>query len=231
MLLPSGARAGTLTVRNLFASEYRDLTRDLAAALQFKQVAPPLPLGVRGFEIGLEASATDIDDQADYWTLVTDHPPDYLVIPKVHLIKGLPGRIDVEGMVTFLPSADILLWGLAGKWTWLDHGERGLATSLRLSFTDLNGVDELDFTTVGGDIAVGRSFRWVDPYVGGGVAWVVSTARVKAAQGDVLVTEKESFLTLHAFAGCRLYLPLAAITAELDWGERPTVSARLVFTR
>jgi hypothetical protein len=230
-LLPSVAGAATLTVRNLFAAEYRDLTRDLAAALQFKQVAPAAALGVRGFELGVEVSATDIDDQAGYWSLVTDDPPDYLVIPKIRVIKGLPGRVDAEAMVTFLPSADIFLWGLGAKWTCVGGHDGIPAASLRLSVTDLKGVDELDFTTVGADLAVGPSFRWADPYLGAGAVWVTSEARVRAAEGDVVVTEEESFLTPHVFAGCRLYLPWAAITTELDWGERPTLSARLVFTR
>jgi len=231
LLLPTIAGASTLTVRNLFASEYRDLTRDLAAALQFKQVAPAATLGVHGFEIGLEVSATDIDEQAGYWSLVTDDPPDYLVIPKVHLLKGLPGRVDAEAMVTFLPSADIFLWGLAAKWTWLDGRDAVPAASLRLSVTDLSGVDELDFTTVGADVAVGPELRWADPYLGAGMVWVLSEARVRAAEGDLLVTEKESFVSPHVFAGCRVYLPWVAITTELDWGERPTLSARLVFAR
>lgn len=231
LLLPSVAGAATLTVRNLFASEYRALTRDLAAALPFKQVAPAAALGVRGFEVGVEVSATDIDEQAGYWSLVTDHPPDYLVIPKVRLIKGLPDRVDAEGMVTFLPASDLFLWGLAAKWTWLEGGNGAPAASLRLSITDLSGVDELDFTAVGADAAVGRSWRWADPYLGAGLVWVTSEARVRAAEGDVLVTEQESFLTPHLFAGLRLYLPRVAITSELDWGPRPTLSARLVFTR
>jgi hypothetical protein len=231
LLFPAVVGAGTLTVRNLFAAEYRDLTRDLAAALHFKQVAPAVPLGVRGFEVGVEVSATDIDDRADYWSLVTDDPPDYLVIPKVHLLKGLPGRVDAEAMVTFLPSADLFLWGLAAKWTWLAGHDAVPAASLRVSVTDLSGVDELDFTTVGADVAAGPSLPWADPYVGTGVVWVTSEAQVRAAEGDVLVTEAESFLSPHVFAGCRLYLPWVAITAELDWGERPTVSARVVFAR
>jgi hypothetical protein len=231
LLLPSVGAAGTLTVRNLFAGEYRDLTRDLAAALQFKQTAPPAPLGPRGFEAGIEVAATDIDQQADYWRLVTDDPPDYLVIPKLRVLKGLPWRVDGEAMISYLPSTDIFLWGGAAKWTAIEENHGVPATSIRLSFTNLRGVDELDFTTLGLDLAAGYSWSAVEPYVGVGAAWVTSRARVRAEEADLLVTEHEEFATGHAFAGFRLYLPVAAITAELDWGERPTLSARLVFAR
>ncbi|MGD2062261.1 MAG: hypothetical protein PVF51_01625 [Nitrospirota bacterium] len=231
LLLPSVGKAGTLTVRNLFAAEYRDLTRDLAAALQFKQTAPPASLGPHGFEAGIEVAATDIDEQADYWRLVTDAPPDHLIIPKLRVLKGLPGRVDGEMMLSYLPSRDIFLWGIAGKWTAIEHDHGVPATSIRLSLTDLQGVEELDFTTIGLDLAAGYSWSTVEPYVGIGVMWVSSQARVRAEQAEVLVTEREEFATGHAFAGFRLYLPLVAITAELDWAERPTLSARLVFAR
>jgi hypothetical protein len=231
LLAPSIGGAGTLTVRNLFAGEYRDLTRDLAAALDFKQTAPPVPLGPRGFEAGIEVAATDIDEQAAYWRLVTDDPPDYLVIPKLRLLKGLPWRVDGEAMVSYLPSADLFLWGGAAKWTAVEEHRGVPATSVRLCFTDLQGVDELDFTTVGVDLAAGYSWSAVEPYVGVGAVWVSSRARVRAEEADLLVTEREEFATAHAFAGFRLYLPVVAVTAELDWGERPTLSARLVFAR
>jgi hypothetical protein len=231
LLVPSVSAAGTLTVRNLFAGEYRDLTRDLAAALQFKQAAPPTALGPRGFEVGIEVSATDIDERADYWQLVTDDPPSYLVIPKLHLLKGLPLRVDGEAMLSYLPSADLFLWGLAGKWTVVEEDRHVPATSVRLGFSDLRGVDELDFSTVGLDVATGYSWSVIEPYLGVGTAWVSSEARVRAEEADILVTERESFVTAHVFAGFRLYLPLVAITTELDWGERPTLSARLVFAR
>jgi len=231
LLVPSVGGGETLTVRNLFAAEYRDLTRDLATALQFKQTAPPASLGPHGFEAGIEVAATDIDEQADYWRLVTDDPPDYLIIPKLRLLKGLPGRVDGEAMLSYLPSSDIFLWGIAAKWTALDEDRPVPATSIRLSFTDLGGVDELDFATVGLDLAGGYSWTAIEPYVGVGAVWVSSQARVRAEEADLLVTEREQFATAHAFAGCRLYLPLVAVTAELDWGERPTLSARLVFAR
>ena len=231
LLAPSVGVAGSLTVSNLFANEYRDLTRDLAAALDFKQTAPPASLGPHGFEAGIEVAATDIDDQADYWRLVTDHPPDYLIIPKLRLLKGLPRHVDGESMLSYLPSTDIFLWGAAAKWTAVEE-DRGIpATSLRLGFSNLRGVDELDFTTVGLDLAAGYSWSAIEPYVGIGGLWVSSKARVRAEDRDVLVTEREQFTPGHAFAGFRLYLPMIAITTELDWGERPTVSARLVFAR
>src|SRR3569833_2497600 len=52
-------------LQNLAQSQFRALSEDLGAALSYTPVNPAEPLGLIGFDVGLEVTATDIQaDQA-----------------------------------------------------------------------------------------------------------------------------------------------------------------------
>ena len=48
-------------VNQLAQAEFRDLSSDLGAALSYKALIPAEPLGITGFDIGVEVTATNIE--------------------------------------------------------------------------------------------------------------------------------------------------------------------------
>ena len=79
----------------ILQNDFRLLSEDLGAALSYKAVIPAEPLGLTGFDISLEGSSTKLE-HADLLKRATGGDTgSTLVVPKIHVHKGLPLGIDV----------------------------------------------------------------------------------------------------------------------------------------
>ena len=91
-------RAGNINLGGatpvLNQSEFRDFSQDLGSALSYKAVTPPAPLGVTGFDLGLEVTGTQMK-QSSLWQKATGSSVNTLPIPKLHAYKGLPLGFDI----------------------------------------------------------------------------------------------------------------------------------------
>jgi hypothetical protein len=52
------------TINLLNQTEFKQLSEDLGAALSYKPVTPAEPLGLFGFDLGVEASSTNLQNPA-----------------------------------------------------------------------------------------------------------------------------------------------------------------------
>jgi hypothetical protein len=52
-------------------------------------------LGLLGVDIGLEISATDLRNSNVYESVSSDNT-DFLIVPKLHVHKGLPLRLNID---------------------------------------------------------------------------------------------------------------------------------------
>src|SRR3972149_4244243 len=70
-------------------SEFKLFSEDLGAALSYKAVIPAEPLGVTGFDLGLEVTSTEMKNST-LWTSATGGgtPLSSLIVPKLHVHKG-----------------------------------------------------------------------------------------------------------------------------------------------
>ncbi len=81
------AAADLPNVGDLTQSQFRLLSEDLGAALSYKGVTPATALGPWGFDLGLELSATDVQNR-DVFRLAGNGSTDTLFVPKLHVYKG-----------------------------------------------------------------------------------------------------------------------------------------------
>ncbi|MGM0593863.1 MAG: hypothetical protein ACQETD_04935 [Pseudomonadota bacterium] len=219
--------AGADELDNLTAlgqKSFRALSQDLAAALTYKAITPAEPLGVTGIDIGIEASATELESAQVFDTACGGCGVDTLVVPKLHLHKGLPANIDVGLMYASVPGSNIELTGAELRYAFVEGGVAMPAVAVRGSYSRLGGVDQLDMENTGVELTVSKGFAMLTPYAGAGRVWTVSDP--SAATG----LAKEEFSENRYYAGLNLNMGLTNIVLEADrQGDTAGYSLKLGF--
>ncbi len=204
--------------------QFRLLSEDLGAALSYKPMVPAEPLGVTGFDIGLEVSATDLQSAQILDQATSEDIPEVLPIARLHAHKGLPFGIDIGLSYSAIPTFDIELWGGELRYAILKGGAATPALALRGSFTRLQGVDQLDIETRAVDLSISKGFTLLTPYAGLGHVWVTSTPN-----GIPTLAEEDFGLTKY-FAGLNIALGIVSFAAEADrTGDAWTYGAKLAL--
>ena len=217
--------AGTeikLPEEGFFQSDFEDLSRQIGIAISYAPLAPAEPLGIIGFDVGIEVTAVDIDQDESFWTsAVGETPPSYLVIPKIHAQKGLPFGFDVGLEYAKAPGTNIGFIGGELKWAFIKGGMAIPSVALRGSYTQLLGVDDLDLKTYGVDLSISKGFGFLTPYAGVGQIWISSREK-----SDVINLDKENPSLTKGFIGLKVTIFVFSFVAEADFAEIPLYHLR-----
>ncbi len=220
------AMAGNVNIGSLggVQSDFRNLSEDLGSALSYKGIAPAEPLGVTGFDLGLEVTQTSLAKSAALWQTISGNNISNLYVPKLHVTKGLPLNIDIGGFFSTIPTTGISLYGGELRWAFLPGSTTMPAVAVRGSLTKLNGVSQLSLDTKGLDVSISKGFAMFTPYAGIGQVWTNSTP--EASTG----LTKESFTQSKLFVGGNLNLGITNLAAEYDkTGAAKSISVKLGF--
>jgi len=210
-------------------AEFDALSEDLGAVLSYKAIAPAEPLGLLGFDIGLEGSFTGLES-VDKWGEALETDVDYLPLVKLHAHKGLPFGIDVGAVYSQIPSTDIQYMGAELRYSFVSGNIALPAVAVRGTYTTLLGIDELDFSTMGLELTVSKGFLMATPYAGIGQVWVSSDLDYTGDSG--LPADKVSLSSdpslFKWFVGLNFNLGLMNLAAEVDTtGDAVTYSGKL----
>ena len=203
------AQAANLDSLGTVQSQFRLLSEDLGAVLSYKPLSPGEPLGITGFDLGIEVSATRLENAAVYAS-VTGDSTSTLYLPRVHVHKGLPFGIDLGASYAAVPDSNIKLWGAEVRYAILKGGTTSPALALRGSYTALDGVSQLKFTTAGVDLSISKGFAMFTPYAGIGKIWVRSSPDASLPLTD------EKFDLNKLFVGVNMNLAVINIAIEGD---------------
>lgn len=205
----------------LSQSQFNAFSKDLGAALSYKAVAPAEALGITGFDVGLEVTSTEIKNSAIFDLAVAGNAPSTLILPKLHVHKGLPFGIDVGAMYSAVPDTNITLMGGELRYAIIDGGITMPAVALRGTYTKLGGVDQLDFTTKGLELSISKGFAMLTPYAGIGNVWVDS----KTNTGGL---DKVNLSLNKVFIGANINFGLMNLAFEGDkTGNNASYSAKI----
>lgn len=200
-------------------ADFKAFSEDLGSALSYKPITPPTPLGITGFDLGLEVTSTKMRNLAQ----ATGSSMTNLVVPKLHVYKGLPLNFDIGAFYSSVPTTNIKLYGGELRYAILEGGVALPAVGIRGALTKLSGVSQLDLSTKSLDISVSKGFAIFTPYAGLGSVWVDSTPNVAGLT-------KESFRQNKFFAGGNFNFGLVNFALEYDkTGSAPSYSAKLGF--
>lgn len=223
---PARAASDLDTLQFLGQTQFRLLSEDLGAALSYKAVLPAEPLGITGFDIGLEMTVVNIENSAVLELATSGDAPATIVVPKIHVHKGLPFGIDLGAFLATVPDSNVSLWGAEVRYAILKGGVASPALAVRGSYSALEGVDQLKFSTTGVDISISKGFAFLTPYAGIGKVWVSSTpdASVTAVSG----VTGEDFDATKYFVGLNMNFAFINIALEGDQtGDTTSYSAKL----
>jgi hypothetical protein len=220
------------SLQGITQGAFKSFSRELGSALSYKNVAPAEPLGITGFDVGVEVTAVDITKEAAYWQAATNSaaPPMYY-IPKVRARKGLPFGIDVGAEYSKVPDSNIQLIGAEVSKALLDGSAVTPALGVRATYTRLLGVGSLDLQTVGADATISKGFVIVTPYAGAGAVWIDSRAKGALRNNSLaqlgVVLADERLWQERFFGGVKLSpLPFFNVTGEVEYSGRVTYSLK-----
>lgn len=203
-------------------SDFRLLSEDLGATLSYKPLTPAESTGILGFDLGVEVTATKLANPEVLDRAVSGDAPSTLLLPKLHLHKGLPLGIDVGVSYAAVPNTNIKMIGAEVRYALIKGGPVTPAVGLRASYSTLRGVDQMDLDTKGFDVSVSKGFAFVTPYVGAGVV------RVSSTPNNIPGLTKTQFTDSKVFAGANFNFLLMNLAIEADrTGDATTYGAKL----
>lgn len=204
-------------------SDFKAISEDMGSALSYKAITPPTPLGITGFDLGLEVSSTKVQNSQP-WINATGSSVSNLIVPKLHIYKGLPLNFDIGAFYSIVPGTNIKLYGGELRYAILEGGVASPAVGIRGALTKLSGVSQLAFSTKSLDVSISKGFAIFTPYAGIGYVWVDSNP-------DAATTLKEeSFRQNKVFVGGNFNFGITNLALEYDkTGSAPTYSVKLGF--
>ena len=172
----SAHAADFTSIGSLAQDEFRRLSQDLGAAISYKGVTPATPLGVIGFDVGVEVTDTKIEDSS-LFSRAGAGSPSHLIVPKLHVYKGLLGGLDIGAFVGGTTQVSATVFGADLRYALLDDTLTTPAVALRISGTKASGLGDLSLSTAALDVMASKRFTALTPYVGAGTVRVQSKAR------------------------------------------------------
>ncbi len=223
---PALAASNITNLQGVSQAEFRNLSEDLGSALSYKAVTPAAPLGITGFDVGVEVTQTSMTKSAALWNTITGGGGNvnYLYVPKLAISKGLPFGIDIGGFYSRIPTTNISLYGVELRYAIVSGSVATPAIGIRAAMTKLNGVSVLSLDTKSVDLSISKGFAMLTPYAGIGEVWTNSTANGVPTLSGV------SFGQNKLFAGLNLNLMVTNLAVEFDkTGASRSLSAKLGF--
>ena len=199
----------TCTANPNCQADFRSVSEDITAALNYKALGPSEATGITGIGIGAFATYVDVDDP-QAWNRLTGENVDAIGMAGVVVRKGLPFGIDLGAFYATVPGASADLLGGEVRWAILEGGVAEPGLAVRGTYTRSSGIDDLDFESMGLDVSISKGFAFLTPYAGYGYVW--SEVDPKGVVG----LQKEEVDASRFFAGLRFGLAIFDITPEYE---------------
>lgn len=207
-------------IGDLAQGEFRAISRDLGAAFAYKGVTPATALGPLGFDVGVEVTDTQMENSA-LFARAGAGGQSRLVIPKVHVHKGLFAGFDIGAFAAGAPDISARLYGAELRYAIVDDALAMPAIGVRVSGTRASGMGDLKVSTAAVDLIASKRFTALTPYVGAGTVRVQSSAN-----GSGLAEERIN--QGRVFGGLNVNLLAVNLAFEAEkMGDNVSLSAKL----
>jgi len=214
------------SIKTLGQPTFKALSEDLAAALSYKGIVPAEPLGLPGFDVGVEATFTQPQSVDKWGNAIGSTDLSVIPLPKLHAHIGLPFDIDIGGVYAMVPGSNIKYFGGELRYSFVSGNLALPAVAVRGAFTTLSGVDHFDMSTKSVELTVSKGFLMFTPYAGLGEVWASSSSDLKVGANNAFADEDLSLFKM--FAGLNINMGLINFAVEADkTGEAPSYSAKL----
>ena len=223
-VLPSTAQASAFeSLEALNQENFEALVENLSAATSYRGITPTEPLGIVGFDVGISLTATEIDD--DIVDLASDGDFDLgqILVPKLHIHKGLPFGFDIGGFASAIPENDITPLGAEVRKAIFEGSAVTPAVGVRLAYSTVEGLDQLSLDNLSLDISISKGVLFFTPYAGLGVVITRAEASEEFGLDDETVNQERVYAGLNINVGLN-------ITVEADrTGDFTSLGAKVGF--
>lgn len=213
LLMPSAYAKNLNNLDAVNQAQFRAFSEDLTGVLSFKQGGPPEPLGLIGFEVGVDASGTDVGAKNVWQTALGEDYGGFVPMARLRGKVGLPFGVDVGAFYSRVPNSNIDAGGVELRYALLEGGALLPAVGVRGAYTKLSGVDQLSFDTKSVEISASKGITFLTPYIGAGQVWTSSEPRGLAKSSGL---NNENFRSTRIFGGVRASLGLLMLTGEVE---------------
>lgn len=172
---------------------FEDLSKEYGLLFAPALLAPAETMGVNGFQLNFQVGVNAVNADEDYWQRgVDDEDPDgVLTTLRFDVRKGLPYSFEIGVNGTYLLESELWSFGGALKWALNEAVDAfPVDIAVRGSVARMVGSPQLDLTTAGFDLIIGKSFGAggvanIAPYIAYSPAWVIARSGViDATPGD-----------------------------------------------
>lgn len=214
-------------------TEFDRITMIVAESIFASPVDPPAQTGLLNFEVGLAATAIEVDESESYWTrsVADDVLVDgRLLVPRLVVIKGI-GLASVSVSYGAINDSDANVLGGSIDLPLLRGGILRPSLAVRGVYSVMQGVDEADLTTYGVQALIGKGFGPVTPFAGYGRMFAQSEAFTTAPEGEFappihLESDVEQDLVT---VGAKIDLAFIKLVVEGNRGEEWRYGARVAI--
>lgn len=207
LLLPLMTQAKDLELIGGSQADFRNISKDIVATIDYKALGPAEAGGLTGFSVGTFATYVTVDNEAS-WTTATGEDIDELGLVGIQANKGLPFDIDVGAYFSAIPTTSVKVYGAELRYAFLPGSAVLPAVAIRGTYSKLTGIDNFDVDSKSVDLSVSKGFAFVTPYAG--VGRVFGTSDPDASSG----LTKEDIEATKLFAGVRFGFGLFEMTPE-----------------
>lgn len=193
--------------------------------------SPIQPAGASGltrFDIGIAATAVQVDPNASYWVRAVNKKitlgDNYVAVPRLVVTKGL-GAASVSGSYAKLGKTGGSIAGGSLDIPIINGGVLKPTLALRGSYSTLRGIDVYRINTYGAELFLGKGFGPITPY--GAIGKQRSDATGTIPQASLTLKDK-STLTRYTL-GAAINLLILRLNIEANQAEMRSYGARLSF--
>ena len=170
-------------------ANFRLFSEDLAGVLSFKAVAPAAPMGRQGYDLGVQVDSTKLEHAALWDAACGCDADERVILPKAYLRLGAE-EADLTFSYGKASGTNIAVWGVEAQFALAIEDASVPAVALRGNYSRLNGVEQLNFSSTGAELAVSKRFGAVTPYAGGGRLWITSTPKTVGFEREKFTADK-----------------------------------------
>ncbi|PLX68801.1 MAG: hypothetical protein C0603_06530 [Denitrovibrio sp.] len=216
VLLTSIAFAGEFEIQpSMTQAQFDSLAKEMGAIVTPTPNSPAEPLKTLGFDIALETSVIDIDDDQAYWENAWDNgdPSGMALVSRVHVQKGFPFGLDIGASVS--KGHTIPFTAVTGevKYALLKGTIATPAISVKGSFTKVFGMEDISINTLSAGAYISKGILFLTPYAG------IETVYTMATDDSGNDFDKVNTNAARGLVGLQISpLPLISINLEVAKG-------------
>ncbi len=226
-------RADDITFNPLITQqEFQKFSRLIAQGIFPSPVQPAGASGLLRFDIGVAATAVQIDPNSTYWQRAVNKDitigGNYVAVPRLVVSKGLSAAT-ITGSYAKMQNTPGSIIGGTLDVPVINGGLVKPTLALRGSYSTLRGVDVYKLNTYGAELFLGKGFGPITPYGAIGKQRGDATGTIPQTPRTPEITLRDKSTMTRYTVGAAINLLFIRINVEANQAEARSYGAKVSF--